>query len=91
MTDERRRDERTDSYEIVRVTAKDQHGDELVFPIMVRDRSPKGFGGVYVGANPLNHSIDYSLEDSEGQVHTLRIAWISPVASNVFTLGFSMI
>ena len=91
MTDERRRDERAASYEIVRVTAKNKQGDELVFPIMVRDRSQKGFGGVYVGANPLDHSLDYSLEDSGGQVQTMRIAWITPVASHVFALGFRMI
>ena len=47
MTDERRRDERAESFEIIRVTAKDPQGRELVFPIMVRDRSQYGVGGVY--------------------------------------------
>ena len=90
MVDERRQDERAASFEIIRVTAKDQNGRELVFPIMVRDRSQSGVGGVYVGPHPLNPSIDYRMEDSEGRVQTLRIAWITPVANHVFTLGFRM-
>ena len=90
MADERRRDERDVSFEIIRATAKGRQGEELIFPIMVRDRSRGGIGGVYVGPNPLNPSIDYMVEDSDGQVQTMRIAWITPVASHVFALGFRM-
>lgn len=88
MADERRQDERALSFEIIRATARGRQGEELVFPIMVRDRSRGGIGGVYVGPNPLNPSIDYLVEDPNGQVRVMRIAWITPVASNVFTLGF---
>lgn len=90
MLDERRRDERAESFEIIRVTAKNQQGDELVFPIMLRDKSQSGFGGVYVGANPLDKNIDYLLEGAEGQGQLMRLAWITPVASHVFILGFRM-
>jgi len=90
MADERRRDERDVSFEIIRATAKGRQGEELIFPIMVRDRSRGGIGGVYVGPNPLNPSIDYMVEDSAGQAQAMRIAWITPVASHVFALGFRM-
>ena len=90
MADERRQDERALSFEIIRATAKGQHGEELIFPIMVRDRSRGGIGGVYVGPNPLNPSIDYLIEDTNGLVQVMRIAWITPVASQVYTLGFRM-
>lgn len=91
MTDERRRDERAESYDVIRVTAKNHQGQELVFPIMVRDRSQGGIGGVYVGPNPLNPTTDYLVEDSDGRTRTMRIAWITPVASHVFALGLRMI
>ncbi len=90
MLDDRRLDERAPSFEIIRVTAKTPDGAEWTFPVMLRDRSPQGLGGVYVGPNPPGPDLDCYLEEADGELRRVRVAWINALANHVFVLGLRL-
>lgn len=88
MDEDRRREERKPSFEIVEVTLCDRAGSERTFPLMVRDRSEGGLGGVYVSSLALDRQARYRVEEADGSATEMVLKWIQPVAGNVFVLGF---
>jgi hypothetical protein len=89
MGTERRKQERRPVFKIVELTAKDAARKERCFPIMLRDMSAAGLGGVYVGQEPVNLEDRFSFEDHES-VKNLRVVWKREVAEYVSLLGFEL-
>jgi len=88
MGEERRRHERNPSFEILKVVSRDPGGGETVVPIMLRDRSHLGLGGVYVGEAALDPANEYLLREAGRPERRMRLVWISKSADYVYILGF---
>lgn len=88
MGEERRREERRDSFEIVEVGFSDPEGGESSFPLLVRDRSEEGLGGVCVGAAVPPPGTLCRVEDESRGFVAMRLKWVQPLANHVFALGF---
>ncbi len=88
MGDERRQYERHPSFEIINVITMDASGTEKTLPLMLRDKSYLGLGGVYVGQEPLNMDDVYYYREANGTLKNMRLVWMNRVADFVHVLGF---
>ena len=91
MGDERRTHERHPSFEIINVKTLNAAGIEKTLPVMLRDKSYLGMGGVYVGQEPLNMDDAYYFREANGTLKNMRLVWINRVADFVHVLGFLII
>ena len=87
LSEERRREGRHPLFRAAGLVVRDSAGDERHVPIMLRDASPSGFGGVYVDKEPPNVEYEFFLQEGEGSGIRVRIAWFHEVADYVFLLG----
>lgn len=69
------------------LVVRDAAGNERRVPIMLRDASPSGFGGVYVDQDAPNVEDEFYLQEGDGTMIRVRIAWFHEVAEYVFLLG----
>ena len=90
MTEERRGEERETSFRMVALIARDRDGNEREIPIMLRDVTGNGIGGVYVGEESLPMEDDFFLRDTDERVWPVRIIWSKKVADYVTMLGLDL-
>jgi len=90
MNEERRKGARQPSFRPVELITKDHDGNEMAYPIAIRDSSERGFGGVYVGQNPLVMDHDFFIREADSTVTRIRIAWCRNVADYVSLLGLEL-
>ena len=90
MTEERRKDDRTPSAEIIRVISDGEAGGERTFPVIIRDKSDLGLGAVYVGSEPPSREDDFYFEMADGSLQHMRLAWIESLGQDVHLLGFEI-
>jgi hypothetical protein len=90
MESERRVEERYPSFNIVDLVTRDPSGAEHSFPVMLRDRSRPGLGGVFIGQvlPPLDNEYELKLADEEAI--PVRLLWIRRVADYVSILGLEL-
>jgi hypothetical protein len=91
MTEEQRVHERYPAFEIVDLVARDSAGNEHIYPIMLRDKSPTGLGGVYIGQDSLDLEAEYSLKRQDGAEKKARIIWRKKVADYVSLLALEIV
>lgn len=91
MSDERRDTERSPSFNYVKLTSTDADGNDRTFPVILRDRSGSGLGGMYIGQEVLSPLGEYTLRDPEGGEKRVRIVWTKRVADYVQMLGMELI
>jgi hypothetical protein len=87
MAEERRGEERQASFRMVALIARDRAGNEREIPIMLRDISGNGLGGVYVGEDPLQMEDEFFLKEADDTVSPVRIIWTKKIADYVTMLG----
>jgi hypothetical protein len=87
MTDDRRGADRQASFRMVGLIARDRAGHEREIPIMLRDISGNGIGGVYVGEDPLQMEDEFFLREADDTVKPVRIIWTRKIADYVTLLG----
>ena len=90
MTEERRGEERQASFRMVGLIARDRAGNEREIPIMLRDISGNGIGGVYVGEDPLQMEDEFFLKEADDTVKPVRIIWTKKIADYVTMLGLEL-
>ena len=91
MSDERRDSDRSPSFNYVKLTSTDADGREKTFPVILRDRSGSGFGGMYIGQDVLSPQGEYLLRDPNGGEKKVRIVWTKRVADYVQMLGMELV
>ena len=91
MNSERRSDERYPSFRTVELVDRDPDGTEHIFPIMLRDQSWPGMGGVFIGQLPPPPEGEYELRGSDQQPVRVRLTWIRKVADYVSILGLEVL
>lgn len=91
MSDERRDTERSPSFNYVKLTSTDADGNEKTFPVILRDRSGSGLGGMYIGQEVLSPQGEFLLRDPEGGEKKVRIVWTKRVADYVQMLGMELV
>ena len=87
MVTERREQDRYPSFIQLDILVRDSEGKERTIPIMVRDESPNGIGGVYVGQDPPDIGDEFFL-CADGGLRRIRLAWWKKIADYVLLLGF---
>lgn len=87
MSNDRRAEERRPSFTQADVLVRDPDGQERTLPMMLRDVSPSGLGGVYVGQDLPDIGDEYFLY-TDGEVRPIRLAWWKKIAEYVLLLGF---
>jgi hypothetical protein len=90
MTEERRGKERHTSFRMVGLIARDRAGNQREIPIMLRDISGNGIGGVYVGEDPLQMEDEFFLKEADETVKPVRIMWTKKIADYVTMLGLEL-
>ena len=90
MESERRIEERYPSFEIVDLAVTDPSGVEHSFPIMLRDRSRPGLGGVFIGKVAPSLGGEYDLKAEDDAAVPVRLKWIRKVADYVSILGLEL-
>jgi hypothetical protein len=90
MTEQRRREERQTSFRMVALIAEDRAGNQREIPIMLRDISGNGLGGVYVGEDPLQNEDEFFLKEADDSVKPIRIIWTKKIADYVTMLGLEL-
>ena len=90
MDSERRVEERYPSFNIVELVTRDPSGAEHSFPVMLRDRSRPGLGGVFIGqvAPPVDG--DYELKIADEEEIPVRLLWVRKVADYVSIFGLEL-
>ena len=91
MNSERRSDERYPSFRPVELVAEDPDGTEQVFPVMLRDQSWPGMGGVFIGQVPPPVEGEYELRGADETPVRVQLTWIRKVADYVSILGFKVL
>ncbi|MCP4900685.1 MAG: hypothetical protein GY906_27290 [bacterium] len=89
MTSERRASKRDIAFTQADVVVRGAGGSERTIQIMLRDESPGGIGGVYVGHDLPDVGDEYSLSEG-GSRHVLRLAWWKKIAKYVLLIGFEI-
>jgi hypothetical protein len=89
--EERRTESRTPSFRVVDLVVRKADGGERSVPIMLRDASPGGYGGVYIDQEPLSTADSYSVREDPSTVTAVRMVWMHEVADYVFLLGMQRI
>jgi hypothetical protein len=87
MLEERRGEGRQTSFRMVVLIARDHAGNQREIPIMLRDVTGNGIGGVYVGEDPLQMEDEFFLKEADGTVKPVRIIWTKKIADYVTILG----
>lgn len=85
MTEERREVKRLPDFRTVELVAADS--EQRVFPLILRDSSGVGLGGLYVGKEPLDPEGDFLLREPGMGDREVRIVWARRVAEYVQLLG----
>lgn len=88
MDAERRSEERVAEFRAVDLIAAG--GGEQVFPIILRDSSGVGLGGLYVGKEPLDPDGDFLLREEGADDRQVRVVWTRRVAAYVQLLGLAL-
>lgn len=91
MSDERRDSDRSPSFNYVKLAAIDADGNEKIFPVILRDRSGSGLGGMYIGQEVLSPQGEFVLRDHQGGEKKVRIVWTKRVADYVQMLGMEFV
>jgi hypothetical protein len=91
MMDERRDSERCPSFSVVDLIAKNTKGVERCVPIMLRDTSSNGLGGVYIDQEPLDADEELFVRETEAVLTKVRAVWKKRVADYVYLLGLEKI
>jgi hypothetical protein len=87
MDVERRSEERVAEFRAVDLIAAS--GREQVFPIILRDSSGVGLGGLYVGKEPLDPDGDFLLREEGADDREVRVVWARRVAEYVQLVGLT--
>ena len=87
MNDERRSNQRSPDIRYVKLVAVSGDGSEKVYPLILRDVSNDGVGGMFIGSELLDIDKDYVLRVSDGKERAVRIVWTKQVAELVHILG----
>ena len=90
MNDERRDADRSPTFRNVELITTGATGDEVVYPIILRDSGESGLGGVYVGQDPFAPEGTATLRDSEGRERDVRIVWTKEVADFLHMVGLEI-
>ena len=88
MEEERRSHNRVPEFRGVELIALS--GGERVFPIILRDSSGAGLGGLYVGKEPLDPDEDFLLREDGADDREVRVVWARRVAEYVQLLGLTL-
>jgi hypothetical protein len=91
MNDERRGDERFANIRYVKLVTTDRQGREKLYPLILRDASSTGLGGLFIGSEGLPADGEYRLRDAGGAERLVRVVWTRKVADLVYILGMSFI
>jgi hypothetical protein len=91
MNDDRRRDERWPNIRYVKLVKDAPGGEEKLYPLILRDISSTGLGGLFIGSEPLDLEDSYRLRNAEGAERLIRIVWFKQVAELVYILGMQFI
>ena len=87
MSGEKRDQKRSPDFRSVELVTSDPGGGERAYPLILRDSSGAGLGGLYVGKDPLNPKADFVLREPGGGDRRIRIVWARRVADYVQLLG----
>jgi hypothetical protein len=90
MNDERRGEERSPAFRSVELVTTDSDENERSYPVILRDSSAVGMGGVYIGDDPPNPDSEFVLRDVGSADRRIRIVWTKKVADFVEMLGFEI-
>ena len=90
MDNEQRNRDRTPNFEIVDLVVE-RGGTEEVHSIMLRDESPRGLGGVFIGHEPPNPENACFLQGPDGSRTPTRIVWVRKVADHVTLIGMEQV
>jgi hypothetical protein len=91
MNEERRDSQRYPSFSDVELIATDSSGSKTSLPVMLRDESDHGFGGVYIGPQMINIEDEYRLRQPDSDdLKTVKLAWVKKVAKYVYLLGIEV-
>lgn len=91
MNDDRRRDERWPNIRYVKLVERRPGETERVYPLILRDVSTTGLGGLFIGEQQLDPEGDYRLRDAGGAERPVRIVWTKQVAELVHILGMQFV
>jgi hypothetical protein len=91
MSDERRQDERFPNIRYVKLVAPQPGGEEKLYPLILRDVSSTGLGGLFIGTEALDPEGEYLLRDPAGAERLIRIIWTRKVADLVHILGMRFV
>ena len=89
MNDERRGFERSPNFRNVELVTTEPGGTERAYPVILRDTSGRGYGGMYVGQETLSPTRDFVLREGSSNVK-VRIVWAKRVAAYVQMLGLEV-
>lgn len=88
MDEERRSQNRVAEFRAVELIAVS--GREQIFPIILRDTSGSGLGGLYVGKEPLDPDGEFLLREEGADDRAVRVVWARRVAEYVQLLGLAL-
>jgi hypothetical protein len=89
MVDERRENARDPNFLNVELVTTDAAGQEKAYPIILRDRSGAGLGGMYIGKEVLKPKGTFVLR-GDGDERDVRIVWTKQVADFVLMIGMEI-
>ena len=87
MNSEKRDQKRSPDFRSVELVTSDPGGGERAYPLILRDSTGAGLGGLYVGKDPLNPKADFVLREPGGADRRIHIVWARRVADYVQLLG----
>lgn len=88
MDGDRRSQDRMAEFRSVELIAVS--GAEQVFPIILRDSSGMGLGGLYVGKELLDPNGDFLLREEGADDREVRVVWARRVAEYVQLVGLAL-
>jgi hypothetical protein len=90
MTDERRAVTRNPDFVDVELVTTDSVGQEVAYPIILRDRSGSGLGAMYIGKEVLSPRREFVLRGGNHDDRRVRIVWTKQVADFVVMIGMEV-
>ena len=90
MSDDRRTFERQPVFKMLEITTVDRDGNESTLPLVLRDKSRSGYGGVYIGEAPIYMENEYFIDSEDDLAREIQLVWKHKVASSVHVLGFQV-
>lgn len=87
VSSKQRDKKRFPDFRSVELVTSDPGGGERAYPLILRDSSGAGLGGLYVGKDPLDPEADFVLREPGGGDRRIRIVWARKVADYVQLVG----